>query len=108
MIAAANADGTICREERVAIFDHMKGLNMTSEEQSFIERELLAPAVLDDIVKQVRTPEMARRVYTVSLMAIIVDTDSERAYMKNLAERLGLDTITVNGIHRDLGVEPPK
>jgi uncharacterized membrane protein YebE (DUF533 family) len=47
---------------------------------------------------------VARRVYTVSLLAIEVDTDAERAYLKVLADRLGLDPATVEGIHNDFGL----
>jgi uncharacterized membrane protein YebE (DUF533 family) len=105
MIAAANADNAISQEERGRILDRMQRLDMTPEEKSFINNELLAPARLEDIAGQVRTLEAARQVYAVSLMAIEVDTDAERAYMKNLAGRLGLDSATISEIHQVLGVE---
>ena len=40
-------------------------------------------------------------------VAIEVDTEAERTYLKALAGRLGLNAATVDGIHRDFGVEPP-
>ena len=45
---------------------------------------------------------MARQVYTVSLMAIEVDTEKERRYLDTLADRLNLDRSTVEQIHRHL------
>jgi uncharacterized membrane protein YebE (DUF533 family) len=107
MIAAAGADGTISPEERHRILDRMGRLNPSPEEQSFLEKEFSAPAHVETLVGQVRTAEMARQVYAVSLLAIEVDTVEEGAYLKALAGRLGLDPATVAGIHRDLGVEPP-
>jgi uncharacterized membrane protein YebE (DUF533 family) len=104
MIAAANADGTIDQAERSRILGQLQRLNLTAEEQSFIVQELLAPASLDAVVREVRTVDMAKQVYAVSLLAVEVDTDAERAYMKTLAERLGLDETTLREIHQGLGI----
>ncbi len=59
---------------------------------------------LETIVGNVNRPELARQVYTVSLMAIEVDTEKERRYMSTLASRLGLDESTVEQIR--LSLEP--
>ena len=40
----------------------------------------------------------------VSLAAIDVDTDAERGYMRQLAEKLGLQPGQVEEIHREMGV----
>jgi uncharacterized membrane protein YebE (DUF533 family) len=104
MIAAANADGTIDQAERSRILGQLQRLNLTAEEQSFIVQELLAPASLDAVVREVRTVDMAKQVYAVSLLAVEVDTYAERAYMKTLAERLGLDETTMREIHQGLGI----
>ena len=105
MIAAANADGMIDQEERRRILGELQRLNLTPEEQSFIVQELLAPASLEAIVGKVRTSDVAKQVYAVSLLAIEVDTDAERAYMKTLAERLGLDETSIREIHQRLGIQ---
>lgn len=104
MIAAANADGTIDQAERSRILGQLQRLYLTPEEQSFMVQELLAPANLDAIVREVRTTDVAKQVYAVSLLAIEVDTDAERAYMKTLAERLGLDETTIREIQQGLGI----
>jgi uncharacterized membrane protein YebE (DUF533 family) len=47
---------------------------------------------------------MAREVYTVSLLAIEIDTEEERSYLENLASRLGLDKAAIDKIHNELGI----
>jgi uncharacterized membrane protein YebE (DUF533 family) len=102
MIAAANADGVIDEMERSNILKRLQAVDLSPEEHGFIVQELLSPADLDTIVGGVNAPELARQVYTVSLMAIDVDTEKERRYMESLAGRLGLDGSTVEQIHRRL------
>jgi uncharacterized membrane protein YebE (DUF533 family) len=102
MIAAANADGVIDQAERDNILKRLKAVDLSPEEHAFVVQELLSPADLETIVGNVNRPELARQVYTVSLMAIEVDTEKERQYMNTLASRLGLDESTVEQIRRSL------
>jgi uncharacterized membrane protein YebE (DUF533 family) len=102
MIAAANADGVIDEAERNHILKQLQTVDLSAEEHGFIIRELLSPADLETIAGGVGTPELARQVYTVSLMAIEMDTEKERRYMDALAGRLNLDRSTVEQIHRRL------
>ncbi len=102
MIAAANADGVIDQTERNHILQRLQSLDLSPEEHAFIVRELLSPVDLETIVARVSSPEMARQVYTVSLMAIDVDTELERQYMDTLASRLELDESTVRQIQHSL------
>jgi len=107
MIAAANADGMIDQEERNRILGKLETVDLSDQEHSFIVRELLSPAGTESIVTQVTSREMAKQVYTVSLLAIEVDTDAERTYMNTLAQQLGLDETDITDIHRKLGIEKP-
>ncbi|MDX2452364.1 tellurite resistance TerB family protein [Desulfosarcina sp.] len=102
MIAAANADGVIDQAERDNILKRLQAVDLSPEEHAFVVQELLSPADLETIVGNVNRPELARQVYTVSLMAIEVDTEKERRYMSTLASRLGLDESTVEQIQRSL------
>ena len=102
MIAAANADGVIDQAERNQILERLRAVDLSPEEHGFIVQELLSPADLETIVAGVNSPELARQVVTVSLMAIDVDTEQERQYMETLASRLGLDESTVEQIQRSL------
>lgn len=105
MIAAANADGAIDQAERKTILEQLQEVELSTEEQAFIVKELLVPADMEAIVGAVATPALAEQVYTVSLMAIDVDTEAERRYLATLANRLGLDRSTVETIHHRLGME---
>jgi len=107
MIAAANADGVVDEEERNRILKKLETFDLSGQEHSFIVKELLSPAGLEDIVAQVKSPEMAKMVYTVSLLAIEVDTDAERAYINTMARRLSLNESDLNDIYRTLKIEKP-
>lgn len=107
MIAAANADGVIDKEENSRILKKLETVDLSDQEHSFIVKELLSPAGAEDIVAQVKSPEMAKMVYTVSLLAIEVDTDAERTYMKTLAQQLSLNESDLNDIYRTLKIEKP-
>ncbi len=105
MIAAANADGIIDADERGAIFDRLKRVQLSQEEQQFIMHELLEPKPMGAIAAAATTPDLARQVYLASILAITVDTDEEIEYLRKLAEQLGLDRETLASLHQQVGVE---
>ncbi len=104
MIAAANSDGVIDSEERASILEKLRSVGLSSEEESFIMHELLAPAGIDEIVRHVADAATARHVYMASLMAVSVDTESEREYLRALAQRLGLTDSDVSAMHAQMEV----
>lgn len=105
MIAAANADGAIDQEERQRILDKFRDADLSPEEHSFLVNELFSPADLEAIVSHVGSEAMARQVYGVSLLAIDVDTDAERAYLQTLGQRLNLSQADRDSMHQALGIE---
>jgi uncharacterized membrane protein YebE (DUF533 family) len=107
MIAAANADSVIDEDEHSKILKELEALELSEQEHSFISEELLSPTGLEDIVARVKSHETAKMVYTVSLLAIDVDTDAERAYMKSLAQVLNLNESDLDDIYRTLKIEKP-
>ena len=107
MIAAANADGMIDQKERNRILGKLETVDLSDQEHAFVVRELLSPAGMESVVSKVTSREMAKQVYTVSVLAIEVDTDAERRYMNTLAHQLGLDETDITDIHRKLGIEIP-
>jgi uncharacterized membrane protein YebE (DUF533 family) len=60
---------------------------------------------MENIVTGVKSREMAKQVYTVSLLTIEVDTNAERTYINTLAQQLGLEESDIGDIHRKLGIE---
>ncbi len=103
MIAAAAADGDIDNRERSRIMDQAGKSGLSEEERDFLEKEMANPRPLETIVSQVDSPELAARVYAVSLAALEVDTEAERQYLRNLAGALGLTAEQVAGIEQRLG-----
>ena len=104
MIAAANADGQIDQDERHRITQKLEEGGIDSDDRAFVERELRAPQSLDTLIQQVHGQEEAAQVYAASLFAISVDKESERSYLKYLADRLGLDQGTVRDLHEQMGL----
>lgn len=102
MINAAKADGQIDEQEKQNIIGKLTDVN--PQEEAFIKQEIAKPLNLD-FLSQV-TQDMAMNVYMMSLMAINLDTQAEIQYMQQLAQALGLDPQTVNGVHQQLGVTP--
>jgi uncharacterized membrane protein YebE (DUF533 family) len=105
MIGAASADGVIDQQERQRILEKYRSANLSQEEQNFLAGELLCPAGVEQLTAEAHSVETARRIYAVSLLAVTVDTEAERAYLRTLAERLGLSAGECAAIHRELGTE---
>lgn len=105
MINAAKADGQIDREEIEKIIGKLQEDGLTAEEQQFFETEAHKPANLSDVVASVDGDiELAVEVYAASLLAIEVDTEAERNYLKQLAAELGLNSRVTGHIEQTLGV----
>jgi len=100
MIQAAKADGEIDAAERATILSHLE--DASDEELAFVTAALDAPADVMGLAAQVGDHAKAQ-VYSASLMAITVDTDAEKAYLKGLAAALGLDAATVASLHAAAG-----
>ena len=106
MIAAASADGAVDAEERRRVLARVTSAGLGREEREFLERELAAPRPLAEVLGGVTSTELAEQVYVVSLLAVDVDTESERSYLRELARRLALDDAALTRLHRMLGVQP--
>jgi uncharacterized membrane protein YebE (DUF533 family) len=102
MINAAKADGQIDAEEQRKIVSKLGDVG--PQEAAFIREEMAKPLNFDFFADI--TQDLAPQVYAVSLMAINLDTAAESSYMQQLAQGLGLDPQTVNGIHAQLGLAP--
>lgn len=103
MIAAANADGVLDDTERMRILGQLEGLGLTEEEKDFLCAEFDAPRSLEEIAVEVPGPAVAAQVYTVSLLAIDVDTPEEREYLEALRTALNLTDEQARSIARRLG-----
>ena len=108
MVAAASADGIVDGEERESIFARLHAAGLSEEEKIFVAGELSSPPGIEEILSGVKSPELARRVYAVSLLAVTVDTDEERGYLGELRRGLGLDESEVKSVEDELGLSADK
>lgn len=90
MIAAANADGHIDRDEQQTIFEKVGELPLDAEDKAFVFDALSKPPSLQDIASLAEGPEQSAELYLVSRLAIDPDHPMEQAYLEGLASRLSL------------------
>jgi uncharacterized membrane protein YebE (DUF533 family) len=103
MIAAAKADGQVDPTEMDRILGEMDPDEVSERERRFALDELQKPLDVAEIARDVSTPAQAAEVYAASLLAIDIDTDGEREYLRNLAAALRLDPGVVTFLHQTTG-----
>lgn len=102
MIQAAKSDGDIDPQERAKILETV-GDDADAEDIAFVQAQLAAPVDVEALAKD--TPdEQKYQVYSMSMMAIRVDTPVEKAYMSALADALGIDAQTAQMLNMQMGV----
>ncbi len=90
MIAAANADGHICGEEKKQILSQMSQLQLDDEHKAFVLDALMSPPTIRDIVSLANGPEQAAEIYLASRLAIDPDDPAEHDYLGILGRQLQL------------------
>ncbi len=101
MIHAAKSDGEIDEGEKAKLMAKLGDLD--DDERAFIREQMAAPVDAAALAREV--PQgFGPQVYLMSLMAIEFDNRKEAEYLHTLAQGLGLDKETVNGIHQKVGV----
>lgn len=103
MIAAAYADGSLDDAERERITSHLERAGLSDEERQFLRQELDAPRPLNEIAASAASRADAEQIYAVSLLAVEVDTDAERAYLEELRRALGIYPVDADAIARSIG-----
>ncbi len=102
MVAAANADWSIDAEERQRIMGEIGQSGLGAEERKFLEAEISQPISMDALVAQVTRADLAEQVYLASMLAVQVDSEAEKGYLKQLAGRLGLAPETISKLEAQL------
>ncbi len=103
MIAAAKADGQIDQRERERILDKLDEAGAGDVMRDFVAKEAASPLDIDALVGEVPDQQAAAQVYAASLLAINVDSPAEKAYLRALSSKLGLDDQVVANLHNVLG-----
>ncbi|MBD3785831.1 MAG: DUF533 domain-containing protein, partial [Sphingomonadales bacterium] len=100
MVQAAKCDGEIDAAEQEKLMAHLG--EVTEAERAFVEAALAAPVDVEALAQAV--PEgLEAQTYTMSLMAIDLDSQPEAQYLHALAQALGLEPAEVNHIHDEIG-----
>ncbi len=105
MINAAKADGKIDSTEVQRILGKLEDAGTDSESRDFVINEMNKPMDLDGIVAAAKgQSHLAAQIYAASLLAIKVDTPSEREYMQRLADDLGLSPDITAQLEKAVGM----
>jgi uncharacterized membrane protein YebE (DUF533 family) len=91
MIAAAASDGLIDNEERSRIVGGLEQAGLDVAAARFLDAEFASPASASALAAAAMSPEVRAEVYTAARIAIDPDTPEERAFLADLAARLGLE-----------------
>jgi len=90
MINAAKADGAIDTEEKARLFDRLGQIDLNGDERDFLFDELARPIDTDGLVREANAPAVAAQIYAASLLIVDPDRPAERAYLADLAGKLGI------------------
>ncbi len=104
MINIAKSDGQVSLDEIQRIVGRAEAAGMGTEDQAWLMAELRAPLSLDAFVAEIPDREVAAEIYAASLLAVEVDTQEERHYLREFAEKTGLHPVVVQHIHQSFGV----
>lgn len=101
MLQAAKSDGKLDAAEKEKLMGNLG--DVSAEERDFIQRELAKPVDVQGLARAV-PKGLEGQVYTMSVMAIDLDSEAEAQYLHQLAQAMGLDREEVNTLHAQLGV----
>lgn len=105
MINAAKADGHIDQEEMQRIIGQLQKDGIDEEERQQVIAEMQKPMDLNGLLNAAKgNQQVAAQVYIASLLAIEVDTEAERNYMKDLAFGLDLPDQAISHIETAMGM----
>lgn len=108
MIAVAHADGRLDPGERQRILDALTAAQLDPGRRRSLEAAIDEPQCVESLVRQVDSPRLAIRLYSVSLTAMERESPVRRAYLAYLAHRLALPADQVVRLNRRLGRPPLK
>ncbi|MBK1649277.1 tellurite resistance TerB family protein [Rhabdochromatium marinum] len=104
MISIAKADGEVSPDEIQQILGRLQSTNMDNQTQAWLMSELAQPLDLEAFVAEIPNQEVAAQVYAASLLAVEIDTDEERNYLRQFAAQSGLNPEVVAQIHQSMGI----
>lgn len=100
MIAAAHADGQLDAEEQDRILGQMHDTGLTATERQLLMRELHNPVSIEELSMQCTNANDSACVYAAAVLAIVVDSAAEQAYLAHLSQALALPPELVASIEQ--------
>jgi uncharacterized membrane protein YebE (DUF533 family) len=104
MINAAKADGQIDPNEMQRIVGKLQEVGMDQQTKAWVMTEMSQPLNLDAFAAEIPSQEVAAQVYAASLLAIEVNTDAERRYLAQFAQKTGLHPMVAQHIQQSMGM----
>jgi uncharacterized membrane protein YebE (DUF533 family) len=100
MIVAAHSDGRMAPGQRRQILSKLDEAEADEESRRLVERELDAPVSLDSLLREIDGPDTARQFYLASRVAIDENSQTHKAYLTYLQQRLKLSAEDVDAVER--------
>ncbi|QCO67272.1 tellurite resistance TerB family protein [Luteimonas yindakuii] len=91
LVAAAKADGHVDARERELIEGEFRRVDADRELQQWLHAELEKPLDPAEVAGAAAAPEIAAEMYLASLLVVDEQNFMERAYLDELARKLGID-----------------
>lgn len=91
MIAAAHADGVLDEVERAALIAEMDRMGASEAERALLTQPMSDDDLYDKIVYSALSPNHAAQLYAAASVVAGVKDEKEKAFLKKLADRLGVD-----------------
>ncbi len=104
MISAAKSDGQIDQHEMEKLLGKLKESGADSEMQQFVLNEMQKPLDMDELVQSIPNESIAAQAYMAALLTIEVDTEAERQFLQEFAERTDLSESVVEQLHQMVGL----
>ncbi len=102
MISAAKADGHVDASEQKRIEAELEKMGLADVDAQFLRNEIHQALDIDALVSAVPDKEAAAEVYLLSRIVMDVQNDVEKAYLHELASKLGLESQEVSSLESQL------
>ncbi|SDE45148.1 Protein of unknown function [Belnapia rosea] len=100
MVAAAEADGGIDRDEQGRILEAITATGGEEAERRLLPEALRQPRPLAHLLRQVQETHLSAYAYAASLLTLDQHSRVNQAYLEYLAARLGLPAEVTNSLNR--------
>ena len=76
--------------EEQGVLNRMRGADLSQEEKMFLLDQLHRPQSIEALTAGINDPSAAKTMYMLAVAAIEIDTEAERSWLDQLAQKLRL------------------